>query len=226
LFTHSVRYPWAPEVLNPPQWFRRSFTKRNKAALSWYSSKLKLFGGLPSFQHQIQLLNHTRRFLAYRNPWTSMHREVRYPYLDRDLLEFVCAIPREQVVGVGKRRFLMKRALAGIVPDELLNRKQRMPVASSARATSIPEGWPNLERIGHHFISSELGIVDAHRLLHALENVSRIDQMQMDSLKRTLCLEFWLRHLTHEGVLSIESPATGQCTPAPLSRGDVGHPAT
>jgi len=155
-----------------------------------------------------------------------MHREVRYPYLDRDLLEFVCAIPREQVVGVGKRRFLMKRALAGIVPDELLNRKQRMPVASSARATSIPEGWPNLERIGHHFISSELGIVDAHRLLHALENVSRIDQMQMDSLKRTLCLEFWLRHLTHEGVLSIESPATGQCTPAPLSRGDVGHPAT
>ena len=43
--------------------------------------------------------------------------EKRYPYLDRALLEFMYAIPREQLVRPGQRRSLMRRALVGIVPD-------------------------------------------------------------------------------------------------------------
>ena len=66
-----------------------------------------------------------RRFLAYCSLHPELLREVRYPYLDRDFLEFMYAIPREQIVRVGQRRSLMKRALVGIVPDELLNRKRK-----------------------------------------------------------------------------------------------------
>src|SRR5207253_8976270 len=49
-----------------------------------------------------------------------------------DLLEFVYAIPREKIVRVGMRRALMRRALVGIVPDELLNRKRKFFVPPDA----------------------------------------------------------------------------------------------
>src|SRR5207302_23975 len=51
--------------------------------------------------------------------------DKRYPFLDRDLLEFMFAIPREQLVRPTQRRSLMRRALVGIVPDEILNRKTK-----------------------------------------------------------------------------------------------------
>ena len=86
---------------------------------------MKLFGPLPSFQDNIDNLNGERRLLASCPLQSELLREVRFPYLDRDLLEFMYAIPREQIVRVGQRRSLMKRALVGIVPDELLNRKTK-----------------------------------------------------------------------------------------------------
>ena len=62
---------------------------------------------------------------------------MRYPYYDRDFLEFMYAIPREQIVRVGQRRSLMKRALVGIVPDEILNRKKKETVPQES-----PKGSP------------------------------------------------------------------------------------
>jgi hypothetical protein len=188
----------------PPCWFRPSFVKRNKAALSWYPSRLKLFGGLPSFQNQIHLLNHERRYLASRALRPELLREIRYPYLDRDLLEFACAIPREQLVGVGKRRFLMKRALVGIVPDEILNRKRRAPVTQKLEGETST-GWPSSAEIGNHIISSSLGIVDPNLFLQALKKARFKKEVSADSLRCTLILESWLRQLAIQGVLTMTS---------------------
>ena len=201
-FTHSLTYPWAPKVLCPPHWFQPRFVQRNKAALLWYPAKVKLLGALPSFQNQIHLLNYARTFLAYRNLSAEMLREIRYPYLDRDLLEFACAIPREQMIGVGQRRFLMKRALAGIVPAELLNRRRRAIVA---RKKDVSTEWPSLTDIGQPLISGYLGIVDSDLFFEALLKARCDDEGLVENLKRTLLLESWLRHLTNQGVLSTAS---------------------
>jgi len=188
-YGQSLTNPWAPKVLCPPPWFRPGFVKSNAAALLWYPSRLKLFGALPSFQNQMQLLNHARRFLAYRSIWPEMLREIRYPYLDRDLLEFACAIPREQMVGVGKRRFLMKRALAGIVPDEILNRKRKASIAKEPEI-DISQEWPSSAELGDCFISDLMGVVDADLLSHALQRARSQKELCVESLKRTLILEF------------------------------------
>ena len=79
-------------------------------------------------------LDAERRLQARVSLRPELLREVRYPYLDRNFLEFMCAIPREQVVGVGKRRFLMKRALVGIVPGDLLHRRR-------TAAGACPSTW-------------------------------------------------------------------------------------
>ena len=201
----SVTNPWAPRVLCPPPWFRPGFVKRNRAALLWYPSRLKLSGALPSFQNQIQLLNHIRRFLAYRSIWPEMLREIRYPYLDRDLLEFACAIPRQQMVGVGKRRFLMKRALAGIVPDEILNRKRKASVAMKSE-TDITQEWPSSAELGDCLITGLIDVVNRDLLSQALQRARTQKELSVESLKRTLILEFWLRHLATKGLLKAREP--------------------
>jgi len=206
----SLMAPWAPKELNPPSWLKPSFVQRNKAALSWYPSRLTLFGGLPSFQYQLQLFSHKQRVLAYRSLWPELLYEIRYPYLDRDLLEFACAIPRDQMVGVGKRRFLMKRALAGIVPDDLLNRKPRAPTMNPSR--SVSPTWLTLADENKSPISDSLGVVDAIQLLEAIGRARAGNEVRVDSLKRALCLESWLGHLATHGVLAtpLSSQETGR----------------
>ncbi len=145
------------------------------------------------------MLNVLRRLLARRIVHPELLREVRFPYLDRDFLEFLYAIPREQIVGVGKRRFLMKRALVGIVPDELLSRRRKADVRSKLQKDSCK--WAGSMELGPDNIGSSAGIVDPNQFLEALRKAQRNEDVP-DVLRRTLTLESWLRHLTIRGVLT------------------------
>ena len=176
--------------------------RRNRAAFRGYFSRIKLLGPLPSFQSHIDNLSTTRRFLANWILQSEPLREVRFPYYDRDLLEFMYAIPREQIVRVGQRRSLMKRALVGIIPDEILNRKKR-EVVSQESPKSSPKEPPELPDIGRTPISSgAIGIVDPGQFAEALQKARCNEDVPIGSLKRTLTLESWLRHLTLQGVLT------------------------
>jgi asparagine synthase (glutamine-hydrolysing) len=204
-----------PEYLNPPApWFNPDFTRRNRAVFRGYSSRIKLLGPLPSFQDHIDKLSATRRFVAFCGLHSELLRDVRYAYYDRDLLEFMYAIPREQIVRVGQRRSLMKRALVGIVPDEVLNRKKREAVPQES-----PKGSPKeplyLPEIGQHITSGAIGIVDPDRFAEALQKARRNEDVPIGSLNRTLTLESWLRHLTLQGVLTNSvSNKTHECSPS------------
>jgi asparagine synthase (glutamine-hydrolysing) len=190
-----------PEYVTPSApWFNPDFTRRNRAAFHGYSSRIKLLGPLPSFQGHISHLSATRRFVASCGLHSELLRDIRYPYYDRDLLEFMYAIPREQIVRVGQRRSLMKRALVGIVPDEVLNRKKKGAVPESPK--SGPKEPPHLPEIGQHITSGAIGIVDSDRFAEALQKARRNEDIPIGSLNRTLTLESWLRHLTLQGVLT------------------------
>jgi asparagine synthase (glutamine-hydrolysing) len=206
-FIHSLTRPGAPKDMSPANWFHPSFVRRNRDAFYWYPSRVNLFGALPSFQHQMQQLSFERRSISDRQLWSELLREIRFPYLDRDLLEFSYAIPHEQIVGVGKRRFLMKRALIGIVPDELLNRKRRT-AAVEELSKDVLNPWPRPAEIGQEIISSSVGFVDQKLFVQALQEVGRNEELPAGSLKRTLFLESWLRHLAIQGVLATSSSST------------------
>src|ERR1019366_3733701 len=46
--------------------------------------------------------------------------EVRVPFLDEDLVSYVVRIPGSAKMPWGKKKWLLKKALAGIVPDDVL----------------------------------------------------------------------------------------------------------
>jgi asparagine synthetase B (glutamine-hydrolysing) len=175
---------------------------------------------LPSFQDNIHHLELNRRFLAYCGLHSELLREVRYPYFDVDLLEFAYAIPWEQMVRVGQRRSLMKRALVGVVPDELLNRKQRAFIPQNGKK-GITTEWPSALEIGQHLTSGSLGFIDPHRLLEALTKARRNEEVSIGSLMKTLTLESWLRHLTSRGVLNKFFDTKGQQHFSSLGGGEL-----
>jgi asparagine synthase (glutamine-hydrolysing) len=205
LFFEAVRefFPPAlvgvPKYMQPADWLQPSFVKRHRAALTGYPSRVKFPGPLPSFQDNVSTLNGLRRQLACLALPSEPPYEKRYPYLDRDLLEFVYAVPREQLVRPGQRRSLMRRALVGIVPDELLNRKRKAFVVRSPTAAICTE-WASPIEMSQQMICPSLGIVDAKAFCEAVERARHGQEVRIVLMMRTLGIESWLRTIRDRGI--------------------------
>jgi asparagine synthase (glutamine-hydrolysing) len=184
----------------PASWLRADFVKRNRAVLHGYESRLKLIGPLPSFQENLSTFDMLRRLLACLALPSEPPYEKRYPYLDRPLLEFIAAIPREQLVRPGRRRSLMRRALVGIVPDEILNRKRKAFVARAPMAALSTECSGPLDA-NQNMVCSSMGIVDPKALSGTLQKARQGQETPVVLLLRTLAIETWLRHQTRRGIL-------------------------
>jgi asparagine synthase (glutamine-hydrolysing) len=205
-----------PKYRRPAPWLDPDFVKRNRVALTGYEDRTKIFGPLPSFQGTVGTVDALRRQLACSDLSSDPPREKRYPYLDRGLLEFVSAIPREQLVRPGQRRSLMRRALIGIVPGELLNRKRKAFVSRGPRV-GIAEALPHLLEISQHLHISSLGIADSKRFVDALQKTRQGAEVPIVPIMRTLGMELWLRNLTARHVLGDSAwetrPAAKQALP-------------
>jgi asparagine synthase (glutamine-hydrolysing) len=204
-----------PKTKRPAHWLSPDFVERNHKALQGYDSRIKLFGPLPSFQDNVTTLEALRRQVACSPLPSEPAYEKRYPFLDRDLLEFMYAIPREQLVRPGHRRSLMRRALVGIVPDELLNRRRKAFLARTPM-TAISKEWPGLVQLSERMICSSLAIVNPRQFSEALQRARNGQEVAMITLMRTLATELWLRTLDHRGLLS--GLTDGSRNPSALGR--------
>ncbi len=194
-----------PKFKRPAPWLRPGFVKRNRFALQGYENRLRFLGPLPSFQDNLSTLEGLRRQLACDPTSAELLCEKRYPYLDRDLLAFLYAIPREQLLRPGQRRSLMRRALSGIVPAEVLFRKRKAYVAR-ASMVAISAEWAAVAEMTKNMDSSSLGIVDEKRLSAILEKARHGDEVQMTTVIRTLGVESWLKNLRAWRVTDDVSP--------------------
>ncbi|HXA76819.1 MAG TPA: asparagine synthase-related protein [Candidatus Acidoferrales bacterium] len=185
----------------PVDWLYPAFARCHRDGLSGHERRLRLFGPLPSFQNNLNTLEGLRRQLACFVPPAEPAYEKRYPYLDRDLLEFIYAIPRQQVVRPGQRRSLMRRALAGTVPDELLNRKRKAFVTRRPR-TAISAEWAQLVVLTENMVAASIGIIDSALYRRALEEARNGAEVAIVPLLRAIGVEMWLRNLVQWKVLT------------------------
>jgi asparagine synthase (glutamine-hydrolysing) len=180
----------------PAPWLEPAFVKRHYQALDGYPSRLNVFGASPSFQANVQALDALRRQIGCTNSPNAFY-EKRFPYLDRDLWELVSAIPREQLVRPGERRSLMRRALNGIVPDEIRNRKRKAFVARGPMA-ALSINWAALNQLSEHMVSASLGIVNSGAFRNVLGRARAGMELSAIPILRTLEIEYWLRHLREQ----------------------------
>jgi asparagine synthase (glutamine-hydrolysing) len=189
-----------PSQMRPAGWLYSGFVKRQRTALTGYPSRLGFFGPLPSFQDNLRTLDAVRRQIACSALSPKPLYEKRYPYLDRNLLEFLFGIPREQIVRPGQRRSLMRRALVGVVPVEILDRKRKAFVVRSP-LEAISADWPRLVELSQHMVSSSIGIVEPQHFLNMVKKGREGQEVAIVTLMRTLSVEFWLRELKDRGLL-------------------------
>ena len=86
----------------------------------------------------------------------------------------------------------MRRALVGIVPDELLNRK-RKAFPTRSPITAVSEGWEDLAEISGNLANSSLQVVDPAVFSETLQKARRGEEVSIVSLLRAAAVGCWLR---------------------------------
>jgi len=173
-------------------WVNVAFLSRNRRALRTQATRYRSVGPLPTFQENLHALDGLRRQIACAELPPSVSCEKRYPFLDRDLLEFLINIPREQLVRPHQRRSLLRRALRGIVPNVVLDRRRKAFVVTS-QLKAISSDWTRISELIHGMLLESGGVIDSEILVRILEEARHGEEIPLLSLTRALRLEWWMR---------------------------------
>jgi asparagine synthase (glutamine-hydrolysing) len=182
-------------------WMEPRFAKRVGLSVRHLGATARFGFWLPSRQQCAQ----TVALMSWQMAATreAGGEERRYPYLDQNFVEFLLAIPREQLLRPGERRSLMRRALAGIVPAEILARRTK---ATSARRPlrALDNDWSRLESLFESPLSTvRLGYFDESRFREAFTDAKNGKAPQLVRLLRALSLELWMRDMGRRGLIHL-----------------------
>jgi asparagine synthase (glutamine-hydrolysing) len=185
-------------------WIRKDFAKRTKLAIKqvdvdehfglWLPSRLSYVSGV---------LMMASKLAKYTPPVSSLE-ETRYPYLDQNLIEFILSIPASQMLRPGERRSLMRRSLAGIVPQEILSRRTKQ-LGARTPVLVLEKHWDELRSIYETSLSWSLGYVHEDRFLKVISDARAGKTVPLVRVLRVISLEYWLRDLAGRGLL--DAPA-------------------
>jgi hypothetical protein len=138
-----------------------------------------------NFLYGISTMGHSNIYRLHRlEPVKSTH-----PFCHRPLVEFVAAIPRGQLCGIGRPRNLMRRAFSGILPLPVLERRTKA-LADTANDKSLLEILPALCCSELETVSR--GYIENATFLRVLQNPQATD-CDRSQLTQALILEVWLR---------------------------------
>ena len=149
---------------------------------------------LPTTSRQYGYIRRAMRPFALERYSGVGRIEVRYPYLDRRLIEFALAIPLDQILRIGESRSIVRRAFRGLVPESVLQRRTKAgPTEAFYRA--LDAAWPWISELVADPLVSALGIVDRDAFRRALLRARHGTATHQAQLQTTLSLELWLRTL-------------------------------
>jgi asparagine synthase (glutamine-hydrolysing) len=181
-------------------WIRKDFAKRTRLAIRQIDVDDHFGLWLPTRRSYIAGVQIMANNLAQSAPPAQVYEEVRYPYLDQTLIEFLLSIPASQLLRPGERRSLMRRSLAGIVPQEILSRRTKQ-VGQRTPMLTLEKSWDELQNIYQTSLSSRLGYIHEAQLLKTICDARTGKVVSMVRVLWTISLECWLRDLAARGLL-------------------------
>ena len=121
--------------------------------------------------------------------------EVRHPHLDRRLVELVLAIPAQQLYSPGWYKPLLRRAMAGTLPEAVRCQTGKSNLLSFLHFSLREREGDRIERILETPLSAEMGLVDGPRLRDAFRGYRRDGRLECDVAKLWFAIDFelWIR---------------------------------
>lgn len=185
-------------------WIERDFAKRTNIAVRQLDVDEHFRFLLPTRRSYVGGVLMMSNKLAKSMPATLAFEETRYPYLDRNLIEFMLSIPADQLQRPGERRSLMRRSLAGIVPQDILSRRTKQ-FGARTPVLAMQTNWHECQILLDSGLSSELGYINPRRFLDALHAAMNGREIHVGRMFKTVSLELWLRDLVCRNLLAVET---------------------
>jgi asparagine synthase (glutamine-hydrolysing) len=192
-FTMNAYRSGRPKFQHMPPWLSDSL-RTQYLILGKDSNRFSASGGwLPSTISGEAAWWSLLETLPYLSPGIIARREYRYPYLDRDLVDFLLRLPHGQLVQPGRRRYLMRRAFKSILPVEVVERRRKAYIARAV-SVSLEAGQDRIRDLVTESLLASCGYIDA-----SVFKVKLSEAMQQGAsewripLMRTALFELWLR---------------------------------
>ena len=188
-----VGYGRLPKI---PDWVASSFSRR------WNLKERARHGSMPPARRGVADQWHVERvgritgFLL--RGCLEKACDIRYPFLHRPLVELALASPWSLKEVPGEPKALLRRAMQGVLPEQVRGRMQNASTGHAAY-TGLRREWPVLERIVASSTLADLGAVDRGRLLDALHFARQGHAFDLGGLLSTLTLDAWLQHAVRRG---------------------------
>jgi asparagine synthase (glutamine-hydrolysing) len=188
-FTRAAYANGTPKRRNLLPWVSDSFEARDEYSHALNSSWL---GATPSAITNARTWWTLLETLPKSQLVLNERREFRYPYLDRDLVDFLLRVPNEQLVRPGRRRFLMRRAVAGIVPEAVLERKRKGYIARGPALAIAQSAETIRDRVANSLLVKQ-GYIDRAVFEASLQSAMSGERPQWNAaLMRTCLFAIWL----------------------------------
>jgi asparagine synthase (glutamine-hydrolysing) len=186
-------YLWPAGWKHPlPPWLQPEMRGLVREALRDDATRFTRFGHTPSSIHNSLAWWSIIETFPHVNPNALSRFEYRYPYLDRDLVEFLFRVPRKQIVQPGRRRTLMRRALKEIVPEEILERRRKAFLSRSS-VKLLASTCQRVEAIVSDSSFVAAGKLDSNEIGRVLKSViEKGDTRWAQALLRTAFFLMWL----------------------------------
>lgn len=175
-------------------WIEEQFAKRTRLAIRLLGPNENFGLWLPTRRSYIGGVQLMANKIANRIPAKLVLEEVRYPCLDQYLIEFILSIPGSQLLRPGERRSLMRRALTGVLPHEILSRRTKQ-VGARTHLIVLQENWQDLQIAFNSSFSSRWGFIHQVRFLEMMREALNGKGVPIVRLMKTISLELWLRDL-------------------------------
>jgi len=196
LLPKAIRSRLTTDRIEP--WITETFARKHRLITRQLSACEGSWFWPPSFRDCYQTLRNLSRQVSRTPPGTS---EIRYPYLDQTLVEFLTHIPADQLLRPGQRRSLMRRALANLLPPAILNRKTKSGLGRCFILV-VDKHWKMLQEVFGSPLLANLGYVDKVEFCQALEDAKNgCVSPRFFRVLNCISAEMWLRDTSARGIL-------------------------
>ena len=188
--------PFLPGVMQPPTplmsvpgWLSPDFAGRRQLGQRLPTAHARR--GRPGHRLKTHTLNNLRSLPAWvdRWPWGT-DAEMRYPFLDRRLVEAALRMPMSAQIRPGVQKWVLRESMRNTLPDTVRERAGKGGI--DARILwSMEKERPLIDHLLQDPVLADLGVIEPIRIREAVDKARRGIRTNNVLLMSTLSLETW-----------------------------------
>jgi asparagine synthase (glutamine-hydrolysing) len=189
----AVRRMFAPPA-RPPAWFQPTFARQRnlRERTIWLRSnrvsKGRMYAGYIEF-----VMGHIPPSIDRGEFEDGI--EIRYPFLDRPLVEFSLRLPPGLRTRPHARKWVQREAVKGVLPESVRTRRSKGGIVGSTRSSLMRQDRVITDLLRDPIVE-QLGYVDPGQLRAAVDRAVGGDDLLLFEVVRALSFETWLRART------------------------------